>query len=220
MSRAEVWLGWLCLASLMVGTAVRAAITAVCAGSDVAGVRMVWTVWAGLVYISVFFGRIIIAAAARAGGTAPLMCSLTSGSVGVCRGLSTRGLALLVKLLLVLLSLSRWGAAVGSRAWWGSVGRIGLLATGWISISGGIIAGYSEPDFIAAAGDSVSATVPAAFVVGFEARFVLLRGTALPELQDGDGRPTAGLLVPLAAGGAQLWGRWRVRFTNLRTGLR
>lgn len=41
----------------------------------------------------------------------------------------------------------------------------------------------------------------------------------LPKLQAGDGRPTAGLLVPLAAGGAQLGGGRRVWFTNLRAGL-
>lgn len=42
----------------------------------------------------------------------------------------------------------------------------------------------------------------------------------LSVLQAGDGRSTAGLLLPLAAGGAQLGGARRVRFTNLRAGLR
>ena len=43
----------------------------------------------------------------------------------------------------------------------------------------------------------------------------------LAQLQAGDGRATAGLLVPLAAaGGAQLGGGRRVGFTNLRAGLR
>ena len=42
----------------------------------------------------------------------------------------------------------------------------------------------------------------------------------LPELQAGDGRATARLLVPLTTGGAQLGGGRRVRFTNLRAGLR
>lgn len=56
-----------------------------------------------------------------------------------------------------------------------------------------IIAGYPEPDFItaaavgAAAGNSVSATVCAAFVVGLEAALVLQGGAVLPKLQAGAG---------------------------------
>lgn len=41
----------------------------------------------------------------------------------------------------------------------------------------------------------------------------------LPQLQAGGRRPTAGFFVPRAAGGAELGGRRRVRFTNLRAGL-
>lgn len=103
--------------------------------------------------------------------------------------------------------------------------RVALLPTAArVSISGDIAAaGNPEPGFIAAgaaaAGDRVSATVSAAFVVGLEAGFVLQGGAVLPQLQAGDGRAAAGLLVPLAAGGAQLGGGRRVWFTDLRAGL-
>lgn len=87
------------------------------------------------------------------------------------------------------------------------MGRVGLLAAGRVSISGNVIAaGYPEPHFItaggAAAADSVSATVSVAFAVGLEAGFVLQGGAVFPQLQTGGGGPAAGLLVPLAAGGA------------------
>lgn len=66
---------------LMVGATVRAAVTAVCAGSSVAGVSIVWTVRVVLIYIRVLFWVIVIAA--RAGRTAPLMCSVSIQSLGV-----------------------------------------------------------------------------------------------------------------------------------------
>lgn len=71
------------------------------------------------------------------------------------------------------------------------MGRIGLLASGRISIGDYIIAGHPEPDFVTAAvgvtaGNSVSAGVSTAFVVGLEATLILQGGTVLPELQAGD----------------------------------
>ena len=235
----EVRLGRLRFTALVVGAAVGAAVAAVCAGPNVAGVGVERAVRVGLVYISVSFGMmvtiIIITAAARAGGTrVPLVRSLSDGTPGVWRLLSTGGLALFLRLLLLLvlmlllllllllqLSVARRGAAGGSRAGRNSVGRIGLLAAARISIGGDVVAGHPEPDFIAAAaaGDSVPATVPAAFIVGLEAGLVLQRRAVLPELQAGDGRPAAGLLVRPAAGGAQLGGGRGVWFTDLRTGL-
>lgn len=77
-SRAEVGLGRLRFTALMVGTAVRAAVTAVCAGSDVAGVCIVWTVRDGLTYIGIFFGMTVIA-----GRTALLTYSFSTWSLGV-----------------------------------------------------------------------------------------------------------------------------------------
>lgn len=90
------------------------------------------------------------------------------------------------------------------------MGRIRLLAAGRSSIVGNIIAGNPEPNFIAAAAAaagvaadySVSATVSTTFVVGLKATLVLRGRAVLPELQAGDRRPTAGLLVALTAGGA------------------
>lgn len=72
------------------------------------------------------------------------------------------------------------------------MGWIGLLASGRVSIGGNIIAGHPKPDFItaavgAAAGNSISATVSIAFVVGLEATLILQRGAVIPELQAGDG---------------------------------
>lgn len=103
------------------------------------------------------------------------------------------------------------------------MGRVGLLASGGTASSGNIIAGHPEPHFVVAAGaaggNSVTATVSAAFAVGFEAALVLQGGAVLPQLQAGDGRPAAGLLVSLSAGGAQLGRGWRVWFTNLRARL-
>lgn len=99
------------------------------------------------------------------------------------------------------------------------MGRVGLLAAARVPISGDVIAaGHPEPDFLAgaAARDAVSAAVSAAFVVRLEAGFVVQGGAVLPQLQAGGGRPNAGLLVPLAAGGSQLGGGRRVWFTDLR----
>lgn len=103
------------------------------------------------------------------------------------------------------------------------MGRVGLLASGGTASSGNIIAGHPEPHFVVAAGaaggNSVTATVSAAFAVGFEAALVLQGGAVLAQLQAGDGRAAAGLLVSLSAGGAQLGRGWRVWFTNLRARL-
>lgn len=213
VSRAHVRLGRLCFAPLLIGAAVRAAVAAVCAGSHVARVRQVRTVRVGLFCLGVLF-RMVVIAAARAGGAALLVCTFAARRLAVWRGLSTGGLT-----LLVLLRVSWWSGA-GSRAGGNGDGWVGLLATGWISISADVTAGYSEATFIAAAaaGYCVSATVTA-FVVGFEAGFVLLRRPVVAELQARDRRAIAGLLVPLTAGGAQLGGGWRVWFTNLRAGL-
>lgn len=111
-SGAEVRLGRLCFASLVVGATVRAAVAAVCAGSNLAGVCIVRTVWGGLVHNWVLFGMIVIAA--RAGRTALLMRRFSIGSLGVCRGLSTGRLTLFVRLL--LLRVSWRGAAAGPAA--------------------------------------------------------------------------------------------------------
>lgn len=102
-SRAEVRVGRLRFTPLMVGTSVRAAVAAVRAGSNLAGVCILRTVWVGLV--AVFFG---IIAAARAGGTALLTGSDSTRSPG----LSTRRLAQFGGLL----GVSWRGAAAGSRA--------------------------------------------------------------------------------------------------------
>lgn len=206
VSRAEVRLGRLCFTSLVVGAAVRAAVAAVRAGSDVAGVRVVRTVRVGLVYLAVLFGMMVIAACA--GRTGLLAQRLSIRRLAVWRGPPSRRLAAFV---------SRWRAAAGSGAGRSSVGWVALLTVG------GGVAGDPEPNFIAAAaggaaGYCVSATVATNFIVRLKAGLVLQGGAAVPEL--GDGRPTAGLLVPLAAGGAQLRGGWRVWFTNLRAGLR
>lgn len=109
-SVAEVGLRGLRFAPLVVGTPVRAAVAAVRDGSSVAGVRVVRTVRAGLVYVCVLFG--VIAAAGGAGGTALLVCSFSTRSVRAW--LSTRRLAQFV--LLLLLRVSWWGAAAGSGA--------------------------------------------------------------------------------------------------------
>lgn len=85
-------------APLVGGAPVGAAVAAVGVGSGVAGVCVVRTVRAGLAYVGVFFGI----AAAAAGGTA----------VGVRP--STGRVAQFVMLL--LLSVSRWGAAARSGA--------------------------------------------------------------------------------------------------------
>lgn len=109
MSGAVVRLGRISFPSLVVGTTVRAAVTAVCAGSDVARVCKVRTVRVCLVNFRVFFGMTIIAAAARAVGTT--VCRFSIQCLGVWRGLSTRGLVLFVRL-----RVSWWGAAARSGA--------------------------------------------------------------------------------------------------------
>lgn len=182
-SRAETRLGRLRFAPFVSRSTIRAAGTAVCAFPDVAGVCRVGTVRAGLDCISVLFGMAVIAVGA--GRAALLMRSFSSGSLAVRRGLPTRRLVLSVSRL--LLSQSWWGAAAGPGAGRRSMGRIGLLASGGTSVGGNIIAGHPEPDFVAAGGNSVSATVCAAFAVGFEATLVLQGGAVLAQLQAGHG---------------------------------
>lgn len=105
------------------------------------------------------------------------------------------------------------------------MGRVRLLASGGTASRVDIIAGHPEAHFVAAAAAggagrySVSATVSRAFAVGFEAALVLQGGAVLPQLEAGDGRAAAGLLVSLSAGGAQLGRGWRVWFADLRARL-
>lgn len=89
----------------------------------------------------------------------------------------------------MLLSVS-WGAVAASPcAGRSSMGRIGLLAWGRISIVGNIIAGQPEPHLLTvaaavrvAADNSVSATVSTTFVVGFETTLIIQGGALLPRL--------------------------------------
>lgn len=95
-------------------------------------------------------------------------------------------------MMLLLLRVPWWGAAAGPGAGRSGVGRVGLLASGRISIGDYTIAGHPEPGFIGTAvgviaGNPVSARVSTAFVVGFEATLILQGGAVLPKLQAGDG---------------------------------
>lgn len=112
-SGAKARRGSLPFTPIVVGAGVRAAVTAVCAGSDVAGVGAVRTVCTGLVDVGVLFGVAVIAVGA--GGAALLERSLSVQTVGVGRVLATGRLAAFVWRRL-LLSVSRRGAAAAPQA--------------------------------------------------------------------------------------------------------
>lgn len=142
-------------------------------------------------------------AAARAAGTALLACGISTLGAGGAR----RRVSLLVKLL------SR-GGAYAPAAGGGRVGRTrGLTRT---PVGRGVIAaGHPETSFFAAAD---TATLAAAFAVGLEAGFIVQGGAVLPQFEARGRRAAGGLLVPLAAGGAELGAR-RIRFPDLGAGL-
>lgn len=92
--------------------------------------------------------------------------------------------------LLLLLTESWWTtAAAGPRTGGGSMGWIGLLASGGTASRSHIIAGHPKSYFVTAAGaagsDSIAAAVSTAFAVGFEAALVLQGGAVLPQLHAG-----------------------------------
>lgn len=214
-SGAEAGLGRLCLTALQVGPAVRAPVTAVCAGADVAGVGRVRAVRGSLAHFSVLFG-VVAAAVVAVDRAALLVRGFTTGTVGVRSGLSGRRATPFV---------SRRAAAVDPGAGGSVMRRVGLVTWGRASIGDHIVARQPETHFIiAAAAAGVAAdnpfptTLPTPFVVGFEAAFVLQGGALLCELQGRRRRSAVGLLVSLTAGGAQLGGRG-IWFSNLRAGL-
>lgn len=217
----DAGLGRLRFTPLQVGTTVGAAVAAVCAGSDVAGVGAVRAVRGRLARFSVLFG-VVADDAARA---ALIVRGFTSGAVGVQGGLTGGGVAPLVSRQLLLLSVSCRATAVDPGAGGRGVRRIGRVARGRVSVGGNIATRQPETHFIVvaeavgvAADDPFSTTLSTPFVIGFEAAFVLHGGALLCVLQGGRRRSTAGLLVPLTAGGAQLRRRG-IWFSNLRAGL-
>lgn len=222
-SRTQARLARLRFSTLMSGDAIRAAVTTVCAFADVAGVGRVGAIRGHLACFGILFGMAVIAVGGGSGGTALLVSTLFVRSLDVSRRRSTRRRVLSVSGLLLLLSESWWAAAAGPRTGGGSMGRVGLLASGGTASRGPSIAGHPKSRFViaagAAGGDSVTTTVSTAFAVGFEAALVLQGGAVLPQLQAGSRRPAAGLLVSRSAGGAQFGGGRRVWFTNLRAGL-
>lgn len=205
-SRTQARLGRLSFSSLVSGDAIRAAITTVCAFTDVAGVCRVRAISVHLASFGILFGMTVIAVGGGTSGTALLVSTFLVWSLSVSCRLSTRRLVLSVSGLLLLLSESWWAAAAGPRTGGGSMVWVGLLASSGTASRGNIIAGHPKSHFViaagAAGGNSVTTTVSTAFAVGFEAALVLQGGAVLPQLQAGYRRPAAGLLVSLSAGGA------------------
>lgn len=117
-SRTQARLGRFRFSSLVSGGAVRAAVTAVCAFADVAGVCRVRAIRVDLACFGVLFGMAVIAVGGGTSGTALLVSTLFGESLAVSCGMSTRRLVLSVSgllLLLLLLSESRWATAAGPR---------------------------------------------------------------------------------------------------------
>lgn len=85
MSRSKVRMSVFSSTAVLVGAPIRAAVAAVCARPNMTGVGVMWTVCAGLVYITVFFwiAIVIIMITRSAGRTALLTSRFGAQSLGL-----------------------------------------------------------------------------------------------------------------------------------------